>query len=288
MDTERVRALLRERDPDLAERPLRPVAGGWDNQMWRLGDDLAVRMPRTARAPALLRKEWQWLPVLAPLLSLPAPLPRRFREPSELFPQPWVVADWVPGEPGDHTAIEHAGHTADTLAHFLRTLHVAAPGDAPANPDRGVPLDRFSDGFERGVKSIAGSGIAAAVRNVWEQALAAPDWARPPAWLHGDLHPANVVIGDGTLTGVLDFGELCGGDPATDLAAAWMLLPVSAIPRFLDAYRPDEALLRRARGWAVLRGLGHIGIGNAGPPGGKPGWGPIGRRTLECVLATTG
>ncbi|MGH3379581.1 MAG: phosphotransferase [Actinoallomurus sp.] len=112
----------------------------------------------------------------------------------------------------------------------------------------------------------------------------------PRVWLHGDLHPANVVA-DGTLAGVVDFGELCAGDPATDLAAAWVLLPAGAAPRFLSAYaNTDEAMIRRARGWAVLRGMGLISIGRAGDlglPGGKPTWGPAGRSTIENVLASS-
>ncbi|MGW4745523.1 aminoglycoside phosphotransferase family protein [Streptomyces sp. NPDC004290] len=284
-----VRTLLQEQHPDLAELPLRPVPGGWDNQLFRLGDALAVRMPRTERAPDLLRKELRWLPHLAPLLPLPVPVPVRAGEPSARFPGTWTVARWVPGEPADAVPVTRGDHAAGTLADFLRALHREAPGDAPANPDRGVPLAGFAAGFEEGLELLAAHADPGAVRRVWEDALAAPGPQGPPVWLHGDLHPANVVVADGTLAGVLDFGELCAGDPATDLSAAWLLLPQGAADPFLTAYgRADEAAVRRARGWALLRAAGLIAIGRAGErglPGGKPTWGPAGRAALVRVLA---
>ncbi|MFK0225780.1 aminoglycoside phosphotransferase family protein [Streptomyces sp. NPDC090303] len=284
-----VRTLLQEQHPDLAELPLRPVPGGWDNQLFRLGDALAVRMPRTERAPDLLRKELRWLPHLAPLLPLPVPVPVRAGEPSARFPGTWAVARWVPGEPADAVPVARGGHAAGTLADFLRALHREAPGDAPANHDRGVPLAGFVAGFEEGLELLAAHADPGAVRRVWEDALAAPGPQGPPVWLHGDLHPANVVVADGTLAGVLDFGELCAGDPATDLSAAWLLLPQGAADPFLTAYgRADGAAVRRARGWALLRAAGLIAIGRAGDlglPGGKPTWGPAGRAALVRVLA---
>jgi aminoglycoside phosphotransferase (APT) family kinase protein len=141
IDEALVRALLHEQHPDLAGLGLREVAGGWDNRMWRLEEELAVRLPRTPRAPSLLRTEQQWLPYLAPSLPLPVPDPVRAREPSARFPKPWTVARWVDGEPADHTPIS-SPRAAGTLAGFLRALHRSAPGEAPANPDRGVPPDQ--------------------------------------------------------------------------------------------------------------------------------------------------
>ena len=291
IDEDLVRSLLREQCPDLAGLRLRQVAAVWDNQLWRLGDDLAVRLPRTPRAPSLLRKEQRWLPVLAPRLPLSVPTPVRMAEPSARFPQPWIVATWVRGEPGDRVSISHGPHAADSLAGFLRALHRVAPTEAPDNPKRGVPLQGLQHEFERNVRALASSDIATEVRAVWDEAVSAPGWTGPPVWLHGDLHPANVVISNGTLAGVIDFGELCAGDPATDIAAAWLVLPAGAAARFFDAYAiADDATVRRARGWAVLRSLSLIGIGQAheqGLPGGQPTWGSAGRTALERVLASS-
>lgn len=282
-----VRALLREQHPDLAGLELRLEVGGWDNQLWRLGDRLAVRLPRTKRAPGLLRKEHQWLPVLAPRLPLPVPIPVRIGEPSARFPQPWTVVTWVPGEPADRAPISRGDHAADLLAGFLRALHLEAPDGAPVNPTRSVPLTTLTQDFDDRFRAVASAAVPIEVRDVWEQAVTAPAWQGPPLWLHGDLHPANVVVSDGTLTGVIDFGELCAGDPATDLAAAWLLLPAGAASRFFDSYGDvDAATIRRARGWATLKALSLIDIGLAwerGWAGGKQTWGPAGRIALDRI-----
>jgi len=282
-----VRALLREQHPDLADLELRDVDGGWDNQQWRLGDELAVRLPRTERAPALLHTERRWLPALAPRLPLPTPVPLRIGAPSSLFAHTWTIARWVPGDPADRVPITRID-AAEVLAGFLRALHERAPADAPTNPTRGIPLAAMHDGVGL-FDSIAEHASVDRARAIWTDADAAPGWPGPPLWLHGDLHPANVVVRDGMLAGVIDFGELCAGDPATDLSAAWILLPAGAADRFFDSYgTADAATIARARGWAVLRALGLIDIGRAGRlglPGGKPTWEPAGYATLERVLA---
>ncbi|MFF4689927.1 aminoglycoside phosphotransferase family protein [Streptomyces sp. NPDC001307] len=291
---ELIRDLLRDQHPDLADRPLSLGARGWDNQLWRLGDDLAVRLPWATRsADELLRKEHAWLPALAPHLPLPVPVPQRLGEPSARFPRPWIITTWVQGEPADRSPVTRAGEAADALAAFLTALHRPAPAGAPAGRyHAGLPADH-AEGFAGQLASVTEMGLVPdpdAVRAVWEDA-AAPGWAGPPLWLHGDLHPANVLTANGTFCGVIDFGDLCAGDPACDLAAAWLLLPDGAADRFCAAYEPapDAATLRRARGWAVLKALACLLIGEAGVhgrPGGKPTWGPPARAALARLTAT--
>jgi aminoglycoside phosphotransferase (APT) family kinase protein len=283
-----VRALVRDQHPDLAHLELRDVDGGWDNQQWRLGDELAVRLPRSERGPALLQTEWTWLPVLAERLPLPTPVPVRIGRPSNLFGHTWTIARWVPGDPADHAPITRVD-AAEVLAEFLRALHVPAPADAPANPDRGIPLSGLRGWEDRWPELVADRARIDRVWEVWAEALAAPAWQGPPLWLHGDLHPANVVVREGTLAGVIDFGELCAGDPASDLSAAWILLPAGGASRFFDAYgRADDATITRARGWAVFRAMDLLSVGRNGRlglPGGKPTWEPAGHATLERALA---
>ncbi|MFB7529699.1 aminoglycoside phosphotransferase family protein [Streptomyces sp. NPDC056178] len=292
---ELVRDLLRDQHPDLAHHPLTLGARGWDNQLWRLGDDLAVRLPwATLSADALLRKEYAWLPSLAPQLPLPVPVPQRLGEPSERFPRPWIVTTWVPGEPADRAPATRAADAADTLAAFLNALHRPAPDGVPTGRGRGGPLIDCAEPFAQQLASATELGLIPdpdAVRAIWEDAATAPTWAGPALWLHGDLHPANILTTDGTFCGVIDFGDLCAGDPASDLASAWTLLPDGAADRFYGAYRPtpDPATLRRARGWAVLRALVGILVGDAGihgRPGGKPTWGPPAHATLRRLIAT--
>ncbi|GAA2439828.1 aminoglycoside phosphotransferase family protein [Streptomyces macrosporus] len=246
--------LLREQYPDLAGPAIREVAGGWDNQQWRLEDESAVRMPPTERAPDLQRKECRWLPVLPPRLPLPAPSPVRTGEPSARFPKPWTAVMWVPGEPLDSTSISRDDHAADTPAGFLRALHMEAPAEASISSDRGAHPKKRTEGFDHFFQAVAPGDIADEVRAVWDDAVAAPEWEGPPVWVHGDLHPANVVVSDGTFSGVIDFGDMLAGDPAWDLAAAWVVLPAGAASRFFDVYaHADEATIRRARGPAALK-----------------------------------
>ncbi|MGF1343625.1 phosphotransferase [Streptomyces flavovirens] len=289
-----IRDLLCDQYPDLADRPVTLGARAWDNQVWRLGDDLAVRVPwATGSADALLRKEHAWLPVLAPHLPLPVPVPQRLGEPSERFPRPWLVTTWVPGEPADHAPATRAAEAAVTLAAFLTALHRPAPDEAPTGRDRGGSLAATAEHLDRGLVSATERGLIRdpdAVREVWEDAASAPEWTGPRLWLHGDLHPANVLTKDGTFCGVIDFGDLFAGDPAFDLAAAWILLPDGAADLFHAAYRPrpDAATLRRARGWAVLRALACVHIADAGVhgrPGGKPTWGPPAHAALRRLTA---
>ncbi|MFF7445509.1 MULTISPECIES: phosphotransferase [unclassified Streptomyces] len=292
-----VRELLREQHPDLADLPLKLGALGWDNQVWRLGDDLAVRLPwATGSADELLRKEHTWAPVLAPRLPLPIPVPQRLGEPSERFPRPWLVTTWVPGEPADRAPATRGAEAAVTLAAFLAALHRPAPDGAPAGRDRGGPLSGTAAHLDHGLGSAVELGLIRepdAVRAVWEDAAAAPEWSGPALWLHGDLHPANVLTADGTFSGVIDFGDLFAGDPALDLAAAWILLPDGALDRFYESYEPspDAATLRRARGWAVLKALACIHIADAGDhgrPGGKSSWGPPAHASLRRLASSVG
>ncbi|KND40506.1 MULTISPECIES: aminoglycoside phosphotransferase family protein [Streptomyces] len=290
-----IRELLREQFPDLADLPLKLGARGWDNQVWRLGDDLAVRLPwATESADALLYKEHMWLPVLAPRLPLPTPVPQHLGEPSERFPRPWLVTTWVPGDPADHAPATRTEEAAVTLAHFLTALHRPAPDGAPTGRDRGGSLADTADRLTQGLTSATELGLIRdpeAVRAVWEDAAAAPEWTGPRLWLHGDLHPANIVTRNGTFCGVIDFGDLFAGDPACDLSGAWSLLPDGAVDLFHETYQPnpDPATLRRARGWAVLRALGGIHIGHAGlhgRPGGKATWGPPAHAALRRLTAS--
>jgi aminoglycoside phosphotransferase (APT) family kinase protein len=293
---ELIRDLLRDQHPDLADQPLTLGARGWDNQIWRLGSDLAVRLPwATQTADALLRKEHAWLPALAPRLPLPVPVPQRLGEPSARFPRPWIVTTWVPGDPADRAPATRGAQAASTLAGFLTALHRPAPAGAPGGrTSRGGPLAEAADGFARLLTEATDLGLIAdpaAVRAVWDDAVAAPAWDGPPLWLHGDLHPANLLTADGTFCGVVDFGDMCAGDPAGDLAAGWILLPDGFMGRFHEAYRPgsDAATLRRARGWAVSKALVGILVGDAGVhgrPGGKPTWGPPAHAALRRLTAT--
>ena len=285
-----VRALLAEQHPDLADLPLRELNAGWDNVLWRLGDDLLVRLPRRQLSAHLTVNELRWLPLLAPSLPLPVPSPIRLGVPSDGYPWSWSVVPCFAGRAGDRAEITRPDDAARRLGGFFRALHCEAPPDAPRNPFRGVPLSERADTFEDRLRSLAEELDVDPTRAVWDWAVAANQWNGPPVWLHGDAHPANVLIVGGTVGAVIDFGDVCAGDPATDLASAWMLMPSAAMPAFFTAYgEVDADLERRALGWAVLFGLMLLAIGLDRSPGsGHPTYEPIARATLSRALERAG
>ena len=281
IDEALVHRLLAEQHPDLAPLPLSYVDTGWDNAIWRVGDELAVRLPVRAVAVPLVANEQRWLPELAPGLPLPVPAPVRTGVPSAAFGWPWSVVPWLGGAPGDRTPATDGPTSAERLGRFLGALHRPAPPDAPANPWRGVPLGQRADTFAERLRALAAHVDAPVLQAVWEDAMDAPAFDGAPLWLHGDLHGGNVLVEDGALAAVVDFGDVCAGDPATDLAAGFGLLPSGSWLAFAAAYGPvTDDLLRRARGWAVLFGLLEIGIGLEDPPS----YLAMGMRTIERVI----
>ena len=281
VDEEMVRGLLHEQHPDLAGLPLVELGAGWDNVLWRLGADLLVRLPRRESAAALVENEQRWLPTLAPRLPVPVPAPVRVGRMSARFAWPWSVVPWLEGQPADLAALTRPDDAAARLGRFLRALHRVAPAAAPHNPWRGVPLEDRTDTVEQRLAELAGEVDEAGVRRVWNRALTAERFSGRRRWLHGDLHPANVLLVDGTLAAVVDFGDLCGGDPATDLAGAVMLLPAASLDGFARAYGGiDDGLGRRTLGWATLFGLMLLEIGLRD----RPSYATVGRRTLASAL----
>ncbi len=253
-----VHGLLLRQHPDLAALRLRHVSSGWDNEVFRLGDELVVRVPRRALAAPLMDNELRWLPLLSAGLPLPVSAPVRAGRPDESFPWRWAVARWLPGSIAADTPLDDPRQAAGALGRFVRAFSRQAPDDAPVNPFRGVPLAARDPALR---ERLAHWGAVAAVdhRAVlarWEHALAAPDWGGPPLWLHGDLHPANLLVDRGRLSGVIDFGDLTAGDPTTDLSVAWMLFDETGRAIFRDAAAgPDEATWARARGNALAHGV---------------------------------
>ncbi|WP_401000580.1 aminoglycoside phosphotransferase family protein [Agromyces sp. GXQ0307] len=267
----RAAQLVDAQHPDLAGE-VRLAANGWDNIMFRLGDDLAIRMPRRRQAVGLTWNEQRWLPELAPHLPVAVPAPVRNGRPApELgYDAPWSIVPWFRGASGLAFDAETRGVAVNGLAAFVAELGATpAPAEAPRSAWRGVPLAHRDDD----VRVRLGSGRipdAARLLPVWERALAASAWAGPPVWLHGDLHPHNVLLApSGALVAVVDFGDVTAGDPATDLATAWLTFDTRARRIFraeLDARRGvDEATWDRARGWALM--IASAVVDRLGPSG---------------------
>jgi aminoglycoside phosphotransferase (APT) family kinase protein len=215
-----VRRLLAAQQPDLADLPVEVLANGWDNLSFRLGDGLVIRLPRRALAAGLVLHEQRWLPVLAPRLPLPVPAPVRVGLASADYPWPWSIVPFLPGRSAAVQPPASLGDAAVSLGRFLGALHAPAAPDAPVNSYRGVALAARSQAVTARMGQLDGVIDRAAAITVWEAAVAAPGWERVPVWLHGDLHPANILVHEGRVSAVIDFGDITSGDPAGDLSVA--------------------------------------------------------------------
>jgi aminoglycoside phosphotransferase (APT) family kinase protein len=248
-----VRELLRAEHPDLAELSIQEAPSGWDNALFRLGEDLAVRLPRRAAAAALLEHEQHWLPVLQRRLPVQIPVPVRVGHPQRSYPWYWSVTPWIAGDTADRSPIR--ADQLEVLARFFEALHTPAPAEAPRNPYRGVPLGQRSATFERCAGALAERDRRLDVRlsTLWEEAVSCRIDA-PATWIHGDLHVHNVLVTNGRIQGVIDWGDIAQGDRATDLAAVWILLSDRGARNELRARCANVSAETwcRARGWALL------------------------------------
>jgi aminoglycoside phosphotransferase (APT) family kinase protein len=258
-DAALVRRLLAGQAPAWADLPIERVGlVGTDNTLYRLGEELVVRLPRRRRTAATLAKEVRWLPALAPLLPAPIPVPLAEGKPAEGFPFSWAVYPWLPGERATTEVVVDRLRLAADLAQFIRALQridtTGAPAPGEHNFGRGAPLRTRDESVRKALASV--DGVAAgAVTAVWEAALRAPAWERPPVWIHGDLDAQNIVVADGRLSGVIDFGGLGAGDPAADVMVAWKILDGDARSTFREALAVDDATWTRSRGWALSQAL---------------------------------
>lgn len=259
-DVSLVGRLLAAQLPQWADLPLRPVpSGGTDNAIYRLGDDMAVRLPRIPGGVEQVEKEQKWLPRLAPHLPLAIPVPQGRGRPGEGYPWDWSVYRWLEGENATMERLADPRQAAIDLAQFITSLQRIDPTEGPPagphNFSRGVPLAMRDDTVRTAIASLHGIIDTDAATVAWETALQAPVWQRPPVWIHGDLQSGNLLAVQGQLSGVIDFGGLGVGDPACDLIVAWNLFPAEIRDVFRAALAVDDATWARGRGWALSIGL---------------------------------
>lgn len=249
IDEALVRRLVAEQFPAWADLPVEPVtSSGTDNAMFRLGDELAVRMPRIGGAARSVTAEQKWVPWLAPHLPVAVPAPVGIGTPTDDFRYPWTVCQWLPGV--NPTVHETKPELATDLAAFVRQLRDVDPAGAPAG-GRGVPLASRDEPTRAAIAASEGLVDTAAVTAVWDDALRIPPWTGPPTWAHGDLSPGNLLVRDGRLTAVIDWSGAGVGDPTVDLVVAWNLLPAADRPVFRAALGVDDDTWRRGRAWAL-------------------------------------
>lgn len=254
IDESGVRMLLAQGAPHLVDRALQLVYEGWDNATWRLGDDLAVRIPRREVAAPLIEHEQQALLILGPVLEaagVRAPVPVVNGRATSEFPWPWSIVPWIPGEHALERARPDNTGWAPDLARALRALHRTAPADAPHNPVRGVPLAERDERM-RTLIALTPAPHAAVLDRAWAAGIAAPSGAER-VWIHGDLHSGNIIISGDRLSALIDFGDVTAGDPAYDLAVAWMAFDANGRAEFrrCTGNRYGDATWIRARAWAA-------------------------------------
>ncbi len=285
IDPALLRRLLTGQFPEWAGLPLRPVASaGTDNAIFRLGEDLCVRLPRLERAAGQVEKEQRWLPHLKPLpLDVPVPLGKG--QPAEGYPFAWSVYGWIEGQNAILERLDDPDEAAVTLADFQKALQrvdaFGGPLSGTHNEFRGVPLAQRDPLTRVAIDSLRDLFDGKALSAVWEAALAAPPWRDHPVWIHGDIQSGNLLARAGRIRAVIDFGLLGVGDPACDLIIAWSLLPAKSRRMFRTALEVDEATWMRGRGWALSISL----IALAYYLNSNPVLANISRHTIEEVLA---
>ena len=258
-DRQLVQRLIFSQFPPWADLPITPVrSAGTDNALYRLGPEMVVRLPRIHWAVPQVEKEHRWLPVLAPFLPLEIPRPLAMGAPEHGYPWHWSVYAWLAGDNATAAQIADPRQVATELAGFIRALQAIDAADGPRpgdhNSARGEPLAARDAPTRAGIAALGHLFPAAAMRAVWDEALAAPPWSGPPVWIHGDLQAGNLLCRQGRLSAVIDFGCLGVGDPACDVMAAWLFLGADTRQHFRTLLQVDDATWTRARGWALSMG----------------------------------
>ena len=254
-DVDLVRRLLEAQQPPWADLPVERVAStGTDNALYRLGADMVVRLPLRPSSIEPADKEHRWLPALAPHLPLAIPVPLARGEPMGWYPWPWSVYPWLDGEDATTARLDLRQAACD-LARFITALHSLDASGGPtasvANFGRGVPLAERDHDTRRAISAARDLIDADAVTAAWEAALRVEPWERPRVWVHGDIAAGNLLVREGRLSAVIDWGALGVGDPACDLLVAWELFDADSREVLRNELGADDATWARSRGWAL-------------------------------------
>ncbi len=273
IDVSLVERLVAEQFPQWAHLPISPVEpGGWDNRTFHLGGEMAVRLPSAGEYVLQVEKEHRWLPRLAPHLPLPIPTPLAMGHPTDEYPWPWSIYRWLDGETAAIERIADVRVFATSLARFLIALQRVDAADGPPpgahNFWRGGPLDVYDGETREALAALNGQIDTVTAMEVWENALATT-WDRAPVWFHGDIAIGNLLVEDGWLSAVIDFGTAGVGDPACDLSITWTLFSGASREAFRAAIPLDETTWARGRAWTlwkaliVAAGIAHTNAGEA-------------------------
>jgi aminoglycoside phosphotransferase (APT) family kinase protein len=280
IDADLVGRLVAEQFPQLADLPIREVRStGTVNAIYRLGDHLCARLPRVRGWAPDLDKEWRWLPKLAPRLPLPVPEPVGRGRPGSSYPFSWAIYGWIDGQPYADELVDDERQAARELARFVADLRRVDPVGAPRGGRE--PLRELDAVTRAAIDSARGVIDGDAATAAWERALRAPAWTGTPVWIHSDLLRPNLLVRDGRLRAVIDFGGAGVGDPAADVIAAWSVFSGAGRGVFRAALAVDDGTWDRARGFALHQAaviVPYYGETN-------PGFVASAKRTIEEILA---
>jgi aminoglycoside phosphotransferase (APT) family kinase protein len=256
---ELVARLVADQFPRWVHLPVEPVpVDGWDNRTYRLGADMTVRLPTHASYVAAIEKEDRWLPMLAPQLPVPIPTPLATGAPGVGYPFPWSVRQWLPGDTARHHGVESLPGFAASVAEFILALQRVDPDGGPRAGAhsfyRGTPPAHYDDETRRALAALVGVIDVDRATAVWDAALDAT-WSGAPLWFHGDIAAGNLLVRDGALSAVIDFGTSGVGDPACDLVIAWTFFAAESRREFARQVNADAGTWARARGWALWKAM---------------------------------
>jgi aminoglycoside phosphotransferase (APT) family kinase protein len=255
IDASVVRQLIESQFPEWADLPIEPVPfDGWDNRTFRLGQSMSVRLPSAEEYVAQVEKEQRWLPRLAPLLPLQIPNPIAKGRPNKDYPWHWSIYQWIEGENADRGVIHDLSAFAMDAANFLRALQNIDSSDGPkARPFyRGNSLRVYDEEARAAIALLTGEIDSPLALKIWETALDS-EWMEKPVWLHGDFAATNMLVRDGKLSAIIDFGSCAVGDPACDLVIAWTFFSGESRRAFISSLPLDNDTRARARGWALWK-----------------------------------
>ena len=250
-----VQQLIAEQFPHWATLSIRAMkSSGTSNAIYRLGEKLSIRLPRIPSAVDAVNTEFIWLTKFASQLPFPIAAPSALGKPTDYYPWLWSVCRWIEGENPIEGQFADSLLFASDLAKFITAFHKIDAANGPASY-RGQPLIKQDEETRVAIKALHGKIDTEAALSAWEEMLQIPQWDRAPVWIHGDLMPGNLLIKNNRLSGVIDFGCMGVGDPASDLITAWNLLPSQARQVFKQALNVDDATWARGRGWAFSMAL---------------------------------
>jgi aminoglycoside phosphotransferase (APT) family kinase protein len=251
VDDATVRGLLDDQFPRWADRRLLRIAdSGTDNAIYRLGNDLGIRLPRVRWAEAQIEKECQWLQRLASSLPIEVPVPVARGRPGRGYPYPWLVYPWLKGTSLDRAVVDDWNGIAEGVAEFVRALQQHPTEGGPHPTRRGTPMAQYDEAVQWGINQLDGVIDVDRARHVWQNALDAGDWTGRPVWIHADLLPGNILVSQGRLSGIIDWSAAGVGDPSCEAMLAWSL-PVNARRAYRRSLGLGDAAWARARGWVV-------------------------------------